>query len=263
MSEQQKPPKIPERILVIVAHADDIEFGMAGSIAKWVKEGAQVTYCNVTDNSSGSNEPSIERKWLIQKRHQEQLAAAAVVGVTDVRFLGYRDGTLQPTLEVRRDLTRLIREIRPQRVLCQDPTMVFVGDWYINHPDHRAAGEASIYAVFPSAETRPIFPELLAEGYEPWHVRELYVVHGEQPNTYVDITDTIDLKLKALLCHESQVGEDAANRVRDRAASIGELAGVQYAEAYRVMQLGPKDDLPEEFAEAEDLEPEKDATTEG
>src|SRR5687767_9950989 len=108
--------KTPSRILVVAAHADDIEFGVAGSVAKWVQEGAQVTYVIVTDNSSGSNDPAVTREWLIEKRREEQLAAAAVVGVTDVRFLGYRDGILEPTLDVRRDITRIIREVRPQRV---------------------------------------------------------------------------------------------------------------------------------------------------
>jgi LmbE family N-acetylglucosaminyl deacetylase len=254
MSEQGNGNKTPLRILVIAAHADDIEFGAAGSIAKWVHEGAQVTYCIVTDNGAGSNEPGVERPWLVQRRQEEQIAAAAVLGVTDVRFLGYPDGELEASLAVRKDLTRLIREVRPQRVLCQDPTTVFVGDWYINHPDHRAAGEASLYAVFPSAGTRPIFADLLDEGYEPFDVKELYIMLSMQPETFVDVTDTLDLKIKSLLCHKTQLGEDVADRVRERASAMGEKAGTQYAEAYRVMRFGPPEELPEEYGEAEDLE---------
>ncbi|PMP83580.1 MAG: PIG-L family deacetylase, partial [Chloroflexus aggregans] len=144
----------PEPIVVIAAHADDIEFAAAGTIAGWAAAGHPITYCIVTDGSAGSNEPGADLTALVQRRQKEQRAAAAVLGVHDVRFLGYRDGVLQPTLELRRELTRLIREVRPFRVLCQDPTLVFAGKSYINHPDHRAAGEAAIYAVFPSAETR-------------------------------------------------------------------------------------------------------------
>jgi LmbE family N-acetylglucosaminyl deacetylase len=255
MSEQPILDKTPSSVLVIVAHADDIEFGVAGSIAKWVRAGTRVTYCIITDNGAGSNEPGIERAWLVERRKQEQLAAAAAVGVTDVRFLGYRDGELVATLDVRRDLTRIIREVRPQRVICQDPTTVFVGDFYINHPDHRAAGEAAIYAVFPSACTRPIFPELLDEGYEPFNVKELYLSLTTQHDVFVDITDTIETKIESLLHHESQLGADAADRVRERSTAIGEKAGVQYAEAFRVMRFGPIDEQ-EEFAEAEDVKAE-------
>jgi LmbE family N-acetylglucosaminyl deacetylase len=227
----------PERILVIAAHPDDIDFGVAGSVAQWVGAGAQVTYCIITDGSAGSNEPDTDLAELAQQRQQEQRAAAAAVGVHDVRFLGYRDCYLQPTMMLRRDLTRIIREIRPQRVVCQDPTSVFVEGRYINHPDHRAAGEAAIYAVFPSAETRPSFPELLEEGYEPHHVDEVYLTLTLQPDTYVDIGATMERKIAALLCHESQVGQEAADWIRERNAEMGKAAGCAFAEAFRVMRL--------------------------
>ncbi len=252
--EEQTTFRTPARILVVVAHADDIEFGCAGSVAKWIREGAKVTYCIVSDNGAGSNEPGVVREELVRRREAEQRAAAAVVGVSDVRFLGYPDGELEPTLTVRRDITRLIREVRPQRVICQNPTTVFVGDWYINHPDHRAAGEATLYAVFPSAGTRPIFPELLEEGYQPYDVKELFLTLNMDPTHYVDITGAIDLKIEALLCHQSQVDEEAAKYVRERNASIGEKAGVPYAEAFRVMKFGEPDEFPEEFTEATEIE---------
>ncbi len=222
---------------MIAAHPDDIEFGVAGSVARWVGEGAEVTYCLVTDGSAGSNDVNVDVEMLVAQRQAEQLAAAAVVGVQDVRFLGYKDGVLQPTLELRRDLTRLIRELRPDRVVCQDPTTIFASDSYINHPDHRAAGEAAIYAVFPSAETRPIFPELLLEGYEPHHVTELYMNLTMDANTFVDISATIDQKLDSLLCHRSQVNEDAATWIRERNAEMGKEAGYLYAEGFRVMRF--------------------------
>jgi len=164
-------------------------------------------------------------------------AAAEVIGVHDVRFLGYPDGILQPTLELRRELTRLIRQVRPDRVVCQDPTTVLVEDGYINHPDHRAAGEATLYAVFPSAGTRPIFPELLKEGLEPHQVKELYLTLTTRPNTHVDISSTIDRKIKALLCHKSQVGLEVEEWLREWDSEAGREAGCAYAEQFYVMRF--------------------------
>lgn len=228
-----------QRILVIAAHPDDIEFGLAGSVARWVDEGHEVIFCLVTDGAAGSNEPGADLRLLAERRREEQIAAAAILGVRDVRFLGYQDGTLQPTLELRRELTRLIRATRPFRVVCQDPTMLFWQNDYINHPDHRAAGEAAVYAVFPSAETRPIFPELLSEGFEPHKVAELYLSFSPEPNTFVDISATIDRKIAALLCHRSQVGPEAEQWVRQWDAEAGKAADIPYAETFRVMRFIP------------------------
>jgi LmbE family N-acetylglucosaminyl deacetylase len=224
-------------ILVVAAHPDDIEFGLAGAVARWTDEGHTVVYCLITDGSAGSNDPAVDLRALAETRRREQVEAAALVGVHDVRFLGYADGSLQPSLELRRELTRLIRELKPYRVVCQDPTTVFFGSSYIKHPDHRAAGEAAIYAVFPSAETRPIFPELLAEGFEPHKVSELYLDLSLQPDTYVDITGTMDRKIASLLCHRSQVNEEVEKWIREWAAEAGVKAGCAYAEAFRVMRL--------------------------
>lgn len=227
----------PERVLVIVAHADDIEFGVAGSVARWTQDGAEVIYCIVTDGAAGSNEPDVDVNALAERRREEQIEAAEIVGVKDVRFLGFGDGTLQPTLEVRRALTRLIREVKPDRVICQDPTTVFVEGAYINHPDHRAAGEAAIYAVFPSAGTRPIFPELLADGLEPHDVKELYLTLTLQPDVVVDITQTFEDKIEALLCHESQVGPDVRKWIEEWNAAAGKPHGFKFAEQFRVMRF--------------------------
>lgn len=237
MTTEQIEYIIPKRVLVIAAHPDDIDFGTAGSVARWTREGATVTYCIITDGSAGSNEPNTDLEELVKIRQDEQRAAAAVVGVDDVRFLGYKDGILEPTLDLRRSLTRIIREVKPDRVVCQDPTTTLAGTVYINHPDHRAAGEAAIYAVFPSAETRPVFPELLAEGFEPHHVDEVYLNLTLEPNFRLDITETIDLKMKALLCHRSQVTEETANWMRERNAEAGQEIGCGYAEVFRVMQF--------------------------
>lgn len=254
MADQSKPKlatSTPERVLIIVAHADDIEFGAAGSVARWTEEGAKVVYCIITDGAAGSNEPDADLVELARLRQAEQCEAAETVGVTDVRFLGYADGTLQPTLDLRRDLTRLIREVRPDRVIAQDPTTVLVEDRYINHPDHRAAGEAALYAVFPSAETRPIFPELLEEGYEPHHVKELYLTLTTRPDTFVDISATMDRKVKSLLAHRSQVGADVEKMLREWDADDGNKVGCDYAESFRVMNL-EREAPPDEEARRED-----------
>jgi LmbE family N-acetylglucosaminyl deacetylase len=227
----------PPRILVIAAHPDDIEFGAGGAVARWTDEGARVTYCLVTDGSAGSNAADANLHELVQVRQQEQREAAAIVGVHDLRFLGYADGTLQPSIELRRELTRLIRELKPARVVIQDPTLVFAGNEYINHPDHRAAGEAALYAVFPSAETRPIFPDLLAEGFEPHHVDELYLMFAVTANTYVDISATIDRKIASLLCHRSQVGPEVEQWVREWAAETGKAGELPLAESFAVMRF--------------------------
>jgi LmbE family N-acetylglucosaminyl deacetylase len=238
--ELEKPLASPSSILIVVAHPDDIEFGIGGSAAVWSLAGHTVVYCIVTDGSAGSNDPTVTRESLIERRRQEQINAAAHVGVHDVRFLGYQDGILQPTIELRRDITRLIREVKPYRVVIMDPTTVMVKNEtfdYINHPDHRAAGEAALYAVFPSAETRPIFPELLTEGYEPHHVSELYISFAHEPTLTVDITPVIDRKIAALLAHESQLDASVGDRVRKWDEEAGKALGLPYAETYRVMRF--------------------------
>lgn len=227
----------PKHLLVIAAHPDDIEFGAAGTVALWAAAGSKITFCMVTNGAAGSNKPDADLAALVLQRQAEQLAAAAILGVQDVRFLGYQDGVLQPTLELRRDLTRLIREIRPDRVMIQDPTVFFAGNYYINHPDHRAAGEAAAYAVFPSAGTRPIFPELLAEGLEPFDPLQLWMMFANNAETIVDISPHIDQKLKALLCHKSQLGEEVVEMVKSWDRETGKTPGYAYAESFHVMVL--------------------------
>ncbi len=239
---QAQQPTI-SRVLVIAAHPDDIEFGVAGTVAMWTDQGIHVTYCLVTDGAAGSNDPGVNYVELVERRREEQLEAARCVGVQDVRFLGYSDGTLVPSMELRRDLTRLIREIRPDRVVIMDPTVVLVqseGFNYINHPDHRASGEAALYAIFPSAETRPIFPELLDEGLEPFHVNEVWLMLSNQDtNRWVDVTAAHDRKLSALLCHRSQLGEEVKEFVVLFDSEEGKKINVQFAEAFRVLTFYP------------------------
>jgi len=230
----------PFRILIVVAHPDDVEFGAGGSVAHWTASGAQVVYCIVTDGSAGSNDPNVNIAELIERRKAEQIEAAAVVGVQDVRFLGYPDGALEATIDLRRQLTRIIRDVRPNRVVLMDPTSVLLSSEqfdYINHPDHRATGEATLYAVFPSAETRPIFPELLAEGLEPHHVTELYVTLSEKPNIAVNVTPYIEQKIQSLLLHSSQLDASVSDMIRGWDAANGKEAGVEFAEVFRVLRF--------------------------
>src|SRR3989440_9396261 len=193
-------------ILCIAAHPDDIEFSIAGSVARWTGEGRTVVFCLVTTGGAGTNEYTPSGDGLIPKREGELHEAARILGVKNVVFLGYQDGVVEPTLGLRRDLTRVIRRCRPHVVLCGDPTVRWYGNEYLNHPDHRAVASAALDAVFPSAETRVIFPELLAEGLEPHKVKEVFITGAVPPDTWIDITDTLEVKCAALRSHVSQVG---------------------------------------------------------
>ena len=230
----------PQRAMVIVAHPDDAEFTVAGTVARWVREGKEVIYVICTDGSRGSNDPNLELAALAAIRKAEQNAAARILGVKEVVYLDYEDGTLEPTLALRRDLTRAIRRHRPDIVVCSDPTTRYHGDDYLNHPDHRAAGDAALDAVFPSAGTRYIFSELLAEGLEPHQVRELYLHGHPSPNCWIDISDTIDLKIAALKQHDSQVGgwEGLDEGMRAWAQENGASQGLAYSESFKRMTLG-------------------------
>jgi len=231
------PDGEPGTCLVIMAHPDDAEFTVAGTVARWTRDGWQVVYVVCTDGSRGSNDAQTPPTRMKPVRYAEQLDAANTLGVQTVVFLDYEDGTLEPTLELRRDLTRLIRRFKPQIVISQDPTVRFFRSDYINHPDHRAAGAAALYAVFPSAGTRFIFPELLEEGLEPHEVRELFLFGSQNPDVWVDITETVDLKIAALKAHRSQVGEDLAEWVRAKNSEIGKRYDVACAEEFRRMTI--------------------------
>jgi len=226
---------LTEVAVVITAHPDDAEFTVAGTVARWVREGKTVVYVICTDGSRGSNDPQVRPEHLVAIRRAEQEAAARILGVEEIVFLGYEDGSLEPTLALRRDLTRAIRRYRPDIVVCPDPTVRYYGDTYLNHPDHRAAGDAALDAVFPSAGTRYIFPELLAEGLEPHKVREVYIRGAVSPNLWVDISDTIELKIAALKKHESQVSrvQGWEERVRARAQQAAAGQDMTYAETFK------------------------------
>ncbi len=225
----------PERVMIVVAHPDDAEFTVGGTVAKWAREGKVIIYVICTDGSRGSNDPEAKLGSLVAVRRIEQESAARFLGVREVVYLDYEDGSLEPTLALRRDLTRVIRHYRPDIVVCPDPAVRYYGDSYLNHPDHRAAGDAALDAVYPSAEARYIFPELLAEELEPHKVREVYIRGTPSPNFWVDISDTINQKIIAIEKHESQVGSSRglgeAVRARARQEAMGR--DMTYAESFK------------------------------
>ncbi|MCU0464968.1 MAG: PIG-L family deacetylase [Anaerolineae bacterium] len=237
---QPDPNFVPTRALVIVAHADDIEFGAAGTIARWTAAGSHITFCIVTDNGSGSDDPNITRQQLAATREKEQRAAAEVLGVAECVFLGYPDGTVENTLALRRDLVRVMRRARPDLLLTMDPSTLFLPtNTYINHPDHRAVCQAAIDAVFPAVGNRNIFPELLAEGLEPLNVPHIWLMFSMSPNLTVDTSDTFTRKLEALRQHASQFPPDfdPASFIGQWDREAGEKAGFIYGESYRAMKI--------------------------
>jgi LmbE family N-acetylglucosaminyl deacetylase len=229
-----------QRALLIAAHPDDIDFSAAGTVAVWTDAGIEVSYCLATDGDAGGFDDSVPRAEMGPLRRKEQTAAAACVGVHDLRFLGYPDGQVEPSLALRKDLARVIRQVRPDRVLCPSPERNYqrIG---IGHPDHRAVGSAALDAVYPDARNPYAFPELrLEEGLAPWTVREVWIAAGPVADHFVDVTDTFSRKIAALRAHESQTGqrEGLEDFLRARLARIAEQAGLpagRLAEAFQVL----------------------------
>ena len=242
------------RALIVAAHPDDIEFGCAGTVARWTAEGAQVTYCLVSDGSTGTQDRSLIGEPLSRLRKEESERAAAVVGVEEIVWLGYRDGYIEPTLGLRRDLARVFRRLRPHRYVVMDPTPT-IEDRFVNHPDHRAVGQCSLDVTLTAGTTPGHFPELLEEGLEPWRgLRELWIMGPGAKPVAVDISGTVDKKVQALLCHASQVGDDAdrlAEWIRSWTALAGEPHGYGHAETFQVIRQGPGFHEEEAGADAE------------
>ncbi len=229
-----------ERVMMIMAHPDDVDFGAAGTAATWSDAGIHVTYCLVTDGDAGGFDPAVPRSEIAGIRRREQTSAAAKVGVTDLIFLGFPDGRVEANLELRKAISRAIRQVRPNRVLIQSPERNFQRI-YASHPDHLAAGEAALCAVYPDARNPYTFTELLEdEGLEAWSVEEVWVMSGPQADRFVDITDNVDRKIDALMCHESQFTEPqrVADMVRSwvtDTAARGGLPDGRSAEAFQVI----------------------------
>lgn len=227
------------RNLVIAAHPDDVDFGAAGTVALWTAAGEETVYCVVTDGDAGGFDPAVPRREIPRIRRDEQRAAALAVGVSDVRFLGYPDGRVAASLDLRRDLSRVIRQVRPNRVLCPSPDRMWER-LAASHPDHLATGTAAVAAVYPDSRNPFAFPELAEEGLEAHVVEELWMMAHPETNHYVDITSTLDKKISALRCHVSQEldNDELAERVTtwtETTAASGGLASGARAEAFKTV----------------------------
>lgn len=233
-----------ERVLVVTAHPDDVDFGAAGSVASWTKAGVEVAYCVCTSGDAGGFDDTPRERMRVL-REEEQRAAAAAAGVSDVTFLGFPDGRLTASVELRRDITREIRRCRPDRVVTQSPE-IYWQQIIASHPDHRAAGEATLAAIYPDSRNPYAHPELLEdEGLEAWTVPQLWLMAAplERINHYVDVTDTFDAKVAALRAHRSQTGhmtglEDMLRNWLGIVAQRGGLPAGRLAEAYQVVDTG-------------------------
>lgn len=229
-----------KRVLVVNAHPDDSDFGASGTIAQWVKKGIQVSYVFCTNGDQGGEASGIAKEEMPQVRQREQREAGAVIGVTDISFLNYVDGHLEATIALRKDIVRQIRRVQPDRMVCQSPER----NWErigASHPDHLAAGEAAVQAVYPDARNPFAFTDLLEkEGLKPWKVREIWMMGFSNPDHFVDVTDTFDLKMKALHAHASQTSHNAEleKMVREwggRNATAAGFAEGRLAEAFKIV----------------------------
>ncbi len=231
-------------VMAIFAHPDDAEFLAGGALALWAQAGRQLIYVICTDGSKGSSDPSMTTETLIALRQEEQRAAARYLGCEDVVFLPYEDAMLEPTMALRRDLVRAIRRYKPQIVICFDPTVFWIDQFYLQHPDHRASGEAALAAIYPSARDRLTFPELLTEGLEPHAVDEIYLASPAEPNRWIDIESVIDRKIASMLLHQSQFGDGtwARKAMRTFARRAGESQGLRYAESFRFVGFNTSPD---------------------
>jgi LmbE family N-acetylglucosaminyl deacetylase len=229
---------IPESAMAIVAHPDDIEFSCAGTLARWIRQGTRVSYVLCTSGDVGIDAPGMTRKRAAEIREKEQKEAAEIIGANEVVFLGEPDGMLQPTLELRKRLVREIRRFKPEVVVCGDPTIVWAGDDYINHPDHRAAASAALDAVFPAAGQPNLFEELAEEGFSAHKPRKVFVTSWTGADYFINIEDTIDIKIEALKAHKSQMRDwDPAEMIRNWASESGKGKEMAYAEGFRVVTL--------------------------
>ena len=241
MSDTPAPdtkPYVPESAMAIFAHPDDVEFSCVGTLAYWARRGARISYVVCTSGDVGIAREDLTRQQAAAIREAEQRAAAALAGAAEVIFLREPDGMLQATLELRKKLVREIRRFRPEVVITGDPTIVWAGDNYINHPDHRAASTAALDAVFPAAGQPHLFEDLAAEGLTAHKVRKVYCTAWGGGSTFVSLDETIDVKVAALREHKSQMGDwDVEKEIKAWAAERAKDQGMQYAEAFRVVTL--------------------------
>ena len=228
-----------KRVLVVMAHPDDCDFGAGGTIAQWTSQGIEVSYCIITNGDQGGEESGIPVEEMAKVRQQEQRDAGKALGVTEITYLNYRDGWLLPSIELRKEIVKAIRIAKPDRMVVQSPER----NWeriYSSHPDHLAAGETAIQAVYPDARNPFAFPELKAAGLEPWRVREVWITGSPTPNHFVDITETFSKKMAALHAHVSQTAhnKELENMVRswgEKNAEAQGLATGRIAEIFKVI----------------------------
>ncbi len=234
----------PASAMAIFAHPDDIEFSCAGTMAKWAKAGAKISYILLTSGGAGIDDPEINMHKAIQIREGEARQAAEIAGAAEIRFLGHPDGLLEATIDLRKSLVREIRRFKPEVVICGDPTVTLASESYINHPDHRAAATAAIDAVFPAAGQPTLFDDIEKEdGYTAHKPRKVYVSTWSEQTTFINITDTIETKIEALHAHASQFnGWDPGDMVRQWAGETGKGKEMDYAEGYRVITLVSDED---------------------
>jgi LmbE family N-acetylglucosaminyl deacetylase len=240
MADQQNrqtcQSEVPKVVLGIAAHPDDLDFGSAGTVATWANAGAEIYYLILTNGNKGSSDIHADPKELTEIRRNEQRAAAKILGVKDVFFCDYEDGCLMVNLDVKRDIVRIIRKVRPDAVITMDPSMLYdVSRGFINHPDHRAAGQSALDAVYPLARDHLSLPELYHdEGLEPHNVSTVYLTNFNNQNCFIDISDCFDKKIEALAAHASQIPglSKVEQMMRNFASTIGENCGVQYAEGF-------------------------------
>ena len=222
------------RGMVVVAHPDDAEFGCSATVAKWCRESMEVVYVIVTDGSKGTPDRETTPEQLARMRKHEQMDAAKILGLKGVAFLGYPDAYLQPTLELRKDIVREIRRFRHDVLITTSPVRTLTGTNYLGHPDHFAAGEATLSAVYPAARDHLTFPELLQEGLEPHKVREVWIIGHDHPDHWVDVTETLDTAIRALKAHVSQIRDPEVDvRMRAWRTEAGAEHGVKYAETFK------------------------------
>ncbi|HET8631321.1 MAG TPA: PIG-L deacetylase family protein [Thermomicrobiales bacterium] len=236
--EQQPQPQPEERpieaVMAIVAHPDDAEFSSAGTLAKFAREGKRTYIVVCTSGNKGTPDPEMTGEKLAAMRREEQLGASKELGITETIFLDNPDGELFPTLEFREQIVRQLRKYRPDVVLTHDPFRP-----YSLHPDHRAVGITTTDAIYPTARDAIYFPEHYKSGLQPWKVGEIWYYGAEHPDKFIDISETFDQKIAALKHHESQVGrsQNLAERLRERAHEVGKEAGLELAEAFKVVRL--------------------------
>ena len=238
MAEQISDPNL-KSAMVVVAHADDAEFGCSGTVAQLIRRGWEVTYVLCTDGSKGSDDLTMTQEKLSAIRHAEQVVAGKILGLKTVEFLNYPDSFLEPSLDLRRDVARMIRKHKPDVLICNSPTRDLDNSTYIGHPDHMAAAEAALSAVYPTARDRLTYPDLLEEGYEPHKVAEVWVMYGGDAANHVVELEEQDLvkSISALKAHSSQVEEEVGDGMREWKTRNGQSHGVGPAETYKLFKL--------------------------